>query len=1285
VVADWAADDTGENTVHGIIYSHYPDVGYGEVIKFPYGRFRFTGAAYFGTKKNFTIRGSGMGVFSASTVAFGTGTKVFTVPAGLGWSAGIGARVWEANKQFKWMKGTVISYSGTTLTLDITATSGHTDTISSWTVGQTVLERAMADVFFSGASTFGNPGGYTLSDVVGSPIAGATTVTVADGSIFYPGPCKFDMNKPSGPSEYYSTYGVQSGLQVHINYITSVVGNVLHLQSPLLFNLPAAQNPVVYGSVLHFENVGFEDYACFGEEVTLNGTPMISVAGGYNCWCYKVMACLAPGMIITTESSFRCEMNRVVFGWTAQVDGRGAAEGAMRSSMTSSGLYIHCVDYTSAQLGEGQPDSNCVYLFNTWKNEPINVCHGNAYYQLFEGNITPSMQWDAYYGGHRWNTTFRNLVTGLPAYWVPWAPWPWNAYLISNRFGRWNNYVGNVMGTPGQSPGYFSFGNPNMGNGESYGTANSVLFTESGGASGNLTKHLDAGGVTRIVGTLATKTDDDNFTVTLTSGVAASMLMPHNAGFPTFVHWAGGERHYLTIEPTSAGMTLVFSGNGAIPTNGNPMPAIGTVLEIYPGPGGIQELDLAVEYTAFRKSNFQLGEGGVGGAMDIPLAGGETLPESLSGGQPQEWGTGIPFPPVDSSAPNHSDLIIPSGHYYANGDWPAGMDAPRVALPEFSPPAAVYSSPQNVVISCPTPSSTIHFTTDGSTPTTSSPTYSTPIAVSATMTIKAIAVASGLDDSQVRSGTFYIGAAVATPTFSPPEGLYGGGQNVSILCDTAGATIHFTMDGSTPTLLSPTYSVPIFILGTTTFRAFAMKAGMFDSITASALIMIGLPSGGGDEDRPPMRSARAPLYALPATSGEEVPDTPMEERSDAVAVFDMQTLDNVVPGSSEYDLVGSHTAVGGTPIGPTLDSEGLIFPETGAYQNQSKAAGAGNASVSALTVYIAFVRAGATMAGPFGQTTLIDSNLLLLRTTDPEEHPRVYSADINAFALGRWNDGLPHLATIVINADRLRMFVDGCEIVDKAGATAFPANLTKLNLSHDTAGEGFTGKVFHFSVFNTAHDTPTRAQVFAQIKLQLAARGVTVARAATTVVIEGDSISQQNAFIGQTTQYHHTALIDMIPIPPAIDFAISGNVVADAVARASTVDALYDVTRPNNILAVFIGANNLPDGTAAGAFAEVKAYCLARKAVGWKIVYCTAVVRDLIPGFEAKRLAFNSLVRADDPPFYDALADFGADLYLGDPAQAPLTTYFVDGVHPNAAGHARMKPLWKTAVESLIE
>jgi hypothetical protein len=84
-----------------------------------------------------------------------------------------------------------------------------------------------------------------------------------------------------------------------------------------------------------------------------------------------------------------------------------------------------------------------------------------------------------------------------------------------------------------------------------------------------------------------------------------------------------------------------------------------------------------------------------------------------------------------------------------------GVTAPS---PTFSVAAGNYTSTQTVSLSDTIPGVSIYYTTNGATPTTSSAKYSTPISVSATTTIQAIAVASGYYNSAVASATYSISA-----------------------------------------------------------------------------------------------------------------------------------------------------------------------------------------------------------------------------------------------------------------------------------------------------------------------------------------------------------------------------------------------------------------------------------------------------------------------------------------------------------------------------------------------
>ena len=76
------------------------------------------------------------------------------------------------------------------------------------------------------------------------------------------------------------------------------------------------------------------------------------------------------------------------------------------------------------------------------------------------------------------------------------------------------------------------------------------------------------------------------------------------------------------------------------------------------------------------------------------------------------------------------------------------------------------------------------------------------------------------------------------PVFTPGAGTYQGIQSVIISSNTAGAVIHYTVDGSTPTDASPVASAAVSVSESMTLRAIAVAAGYVNSDVSDAAYVI---------------------------------------------------------------------------------------------------------------------------------------------------------------------------------------------------------------------------------------------------------------------------------------------------------------------------------------------------------------------------------------------------------------------------------------------------------------
>lgn len=206
-----------------------------------------------------------------------------------------------------------------------------------------------------------------------------------------------------------------------------------------------------------------------------------------------------------------------------------------------------------------------------------------------------------------------------------------------------------------------------------------------------------------------------------------------------------------------AGQAAAMRGGAILGSNDsstNGFVTLGTITSA-PAEGQWSELTFG-SATAYRWVKYQGPGGNTGSVAELQFLSGDTQLSGTPYGTPGTTGHDAAQAFDGSTSTYYEGAGTLSN--YVGFDLAAGR---TVAAPSFAPGAGVYSSSQSVTIATDPVDATIRYTIDGSDPSSSGTarTYSAPISISATTTLRAVATATGYYPSAEQTGLYTIGAS----------------------------------------------------------------------------------------------------------------------------------------------------------------------------------------------------------------------------------------------------------------------------------------------------------------------------------------------------------------------------------------------------------------------------------------------------------------------------------------------------------------------------------------------
>jgi hypothetical protein len=711
------------------------------------------------------------------------------------------------------------------------------------------------------AACGGNPTfDFIHTTVVGSPLKGATTITLAEGNFGTPEGlqhlCQITIDDdPSIPD--LSVFGFPRTNQFLVK-VTSTYGpgnTIVDIDPPLPFDLPNYLNPTFAVKVGRTDNVGIEDLSIEAINVPEDsGSAVVSLGLAFGSWIKNVWVENVPNYHFNMGAAVRSDMchclaSRRSYGRDGMPSGAGLLIGGANANAIYDNTFDRC--FPGIEQNGATPSNFYSHNFFTGLalsdtiHSQILASHSTqTKYGLWEGNCGPGWSSDNYFHSLSHQTLFRNWFHATCDITVDARG---NAVSNSgdlsgvcvkvNRMTRFTNIIGNILGRPSPQPGLafptylfdnedggtssqryiYNFGLPNLGNGFFDGHCTPSIP----GEGWKERQGPNWGGTDCSVYELGDRyirrgdyNPDTVYNHTVDGQRDVVNYIGHLFRNTTILAWC-------TREPGSR----VRDTPGELSNDWAPI-----------SPSGFQNLDRDVLLSSNLKANYDHATNGIPPEQSI---GSDTLPDSLCFPAKPAWFGSLDWPPFDPSAPG--DLTgtdayqrLPAGYrYFQDAEVPTDT---VTATPVFTPAAGAFTTAQSVAITCATPGAEIYYTTDGSEPTSADTLYTVPVDIATTTTLKAIAIdpTTTLDDSLVRTGEYVITPGEVFPVlFSPPPGTYTTSVSVVLETETAGASIYYTLDGSTPSVSSTEYTAPIEVTTTKTIRAIAVKEGVIFSVVTS--------------------------------------------------------------------------------------------------------------------------------------------------------------------------------------------------------------------------------------------------------------------------------------------------------------------------------------------------------------------------------------------------------------------------------------------------------------------